>query len=156
MAHFAAGVLIVTADGLIPSVKDPHKPSPLFWKVPGGTQEGKETPEECARREVLEECGIDLNTLHPDPLPLLKAEKRDNGHGPHTYYMYAVLLNQSSRNLRLKDGVEGEVSKYLKPQEVLGVAYLPDQQNLVSEAVNTLLYCGVGKFKQSLHQSAAH
>jgi 8-oxo-dGTP diphosphatase len=35
------------------------------WSFPGGHLELYETPEECGKRELLEETGIDISTLTP-------------------------------------------------------------------------------------------
>lgn len=39
-------------------VYEPSKPSPIFWKLPGGRKDGNETPEETAIRELEEETGL--------------------------------------------------------------------------------------------------
>jgi 8-oxo-dGTP diphosphatase len=36
---------------------------PLFWETIGGGLEGGESPEECIRREAMEEIGCQLNDL---------------------------------------------------------------------------------------------
>ncbi|MCB1119184.1 MAG: NUDIX hydrolase [Chlamydiia bacterium] len=40
-----------------------HVISPLTWTLPGGKREVGETPEKGARRELLEETGIDVEKL---------------------------------------------------------------------------------------------
>ena len=67
MLH-AVAVLIVTPQG-IPLVKDPKKPPPPLWKLPGGRGPASETAKEVAIREIKEELGIalteeDLNIVH--------------------------------------------------------------------------------------------
>ncbi len=32
-----------------------------YWEFPGGKIEGKETPQECLEREILEEFGVESN-----------------------------------------------------------------------------------------------
>lgn len=38
----------------------PGLPFPDHWDLPGGGREGEETPVDCARRELVEEFGLDL------------------------------------------------------------------------------------------------
>ena len=42
----------------------PQIPYPNMWDVPGGHVEDHETPEECIRREIKEEMGLDLDEYH--------------------------------------------------------------------------------------------
>ena len=76
--HFLAqapyvGVFAVTADGLIPLVRQ-FRPSveEFTWEFPAGTLEDGETPEAAARRELREETGfgaeelVNLGSFIPD------------------------------------------------------------------------------------------
>lgn len=72
----AVAVLIRSAEGT-PLVRDPKKPEPRYWKLPGGRSEGNESPEACAVREIDEELGLKLNE---DDLELLDQQDR----GSHT------------------------------------------------------------------------
>jgi ADP-ribose pyrophosphatase len=66
-------VLVRTADGLIPIVRQ-YRPcvEDYTWELPAGTLNQGETAEQAARRELLEETGLEAGTLlylgnfHPD------------------------------------------------------------------------------------------
>jgi len=53
------GVVVVNGPKIL-LVKRGQEPSRGLWSIPGGLLELGETPEEAARREVMEETGIDV------------------------------------------------------------------------------------------------
>ena len=55
--RMAAGCLILDADQRVLLVKPSYKDS---WEIPGGVVEEDESPLACAKRETLEEIGLDL------------------------------------------------------------------------------------------------
>jgi 8-oxo-dGTP diphosphatase len=55
--RMAAGVLFRDADGRVLLVKPTYKDG---WDIPGGYVEPGESPKQAARREVLEELGIEV------------------------------------------------------------------------------------------------
>jgi ADP-ribose pyrophosphatase len=67
------GMLIQTEDGLIPIVRQ-YRPcvEEFTWEFPAGTVDLGETPEQAAKRELLEEIGLEtqkmmyLGNFHPD------------------------------------------------------------------------------------------
>ncbi|HEX7724410.1 MAG TPA: NUDIX domain-containing protein [Candidatus Paceibacterota bacterium] len=80
----AVAVLIVSPDG-IPLVRDPKKPAPRYWKLPGGRSHGNETPEECAAREIDEELGLEIEI---DDLHMIEQYDR----GSHTLTFFKLQL----------------------------------------------------------------
>ena len=80
----AVAVLVVNADRKeVPLVRDPHKPEPHYWKIPGGRSEPGETAEETAVREIKEEVGI---TLDPTKLEVIHCEDR----GTHLFTFFYI------------------------------------------------------------------
>ncbi|MDQ3328774.1 MAG: NUDIX hydrolase [Chloroflexota bacterium] len=55
----AVGVVVVRDDGRILLARRSNPPLQGLWSLPGGALEMGETITACARREVLEECGVD-------------------------------------------------------------------------------------------------
>lgn len=81
---FVSIVLVTTPQG-IPCVRDTNKPTPHYWKLPGGVGEEGETPEQCGVREILEEVGVQLS-----PNDLHRVDKQElDGHD--RYYFLADL-----------------------------------------------------------------
>lgn len=115
---FAAVVLVVTKDGKVPIVRDPRKTEPL-WKLPGGTREEEETPEECMQRELFEETGVDLRRLSPLRREILLREVRTST-SPHEFFVFLVELQEDSRDIALSEhGNEGEEIRWSSPREIL-------------------------------------
>jgi 8-oxo-dGTP diphosphatase len=105
----ATAVLVVTPEG-IPLVRDPRKPSPVYWKLPGGRSKEGETAKQCAVRELREEVGI---TLQESDLREV-ASKDKNG---HTMTIFHAELG-SLPKLRMV-GDEGEEIGVFKASQIL-------------------------------------
>lgn len=71
-SRHAVAVLILSPEGT-PLVRDPKKPLPRYWKLPGGRSEGLETPEECAVREIFQELGL---VVEQDDLKVIDQQDR--------------------------------------------------------------------------------
>lgn len=142
MNSFASVVLVYTEDGFIPIVSDPNHRGKILWKLPGGTNENTETPEECARREVLEETGIDLNKLHPSELSLLTSEERGAGETQHRFYVFLAPLEVKSFELQiLPQGNEGEKTRLASALEVRSAPdFLRGQMRIIKDKLQEIHY----------------
>jgi 8-oxo-dGTP diphosphatase len=62
--HGAAGLLVVTPDRrVLLQHRAPWSHGGDTWGVPGGARHGDETYEQAARRETVEETGLDVSVL---------------------------------------------------------------------------------------------
>ena len=59
----AVGVVVFREDGRLLLVRRGNPPAQGLWSLPGGRLELGETLPEGARREVLEECGVECEPL---------------------------------------------------------------------------------------------
>ncbi len=55
-----AGAVVVDDEGRVLLVRRANEPSRGLWSIPGGRVEPGESARECARREVREETGLDV------------------------------------------------------------------------------------------------
>lgn len=113
MKEIAAIVLIVTPDG-IPLVRDPSKPDPLFWKLPGGHGKAGEDARACAVREVREETGIDLSNAAMETVAEIDR-------GNHILSVFYADLPDLPSDFIHKQGEEGEEVCLFTPREIFGM-----------------------------------
>ena len=57
------GIVVIKGDTVL-LVRRGKPPNVGAWTLPGGAQEIGETTEQAARRELLEETGLEVDTLH--------------------------------------------------------------------------------------------
>ncbi len=57
------GIVVIKNDSVL-LVRRGKPPNVGTWTLPGGAQELGETTEQAARRELLEETGLEVDTLH--------------------------------------------------------------------------------------------
>lgn len=123
MPH-AVAVFVEAPEG-IPLVKDPNKPLPHFWKLPGGKGEDDETPEESGVREMEEETGVIV------PLELADAiyEEPRRGHDFHLIHAKVPFLKGFKGR-----GVEGEIVRLFDLEEIKSLSDLmPSHRRILKE-----------------------
>lgn len=129
MLH-AVAVLLVTPEG-IPLVKDPKKPPPSFWKLPGGRGPALETAEEVAIRELKEEIGISLSKKD---LKVIHREDR----GTHILTIFRADL--PSLPALKQWGDEREQVGVFSPQAILSLPnFFPNHLKIVEQQIRDLL-----------------
>lgn len=120
----AVAVLIISPKG-IPLIKDPKKPAPNYWKLPGGRSEDKESPETCAIREIKEETGL---ILKKDEIKIVCHEEREG----HAFYLFqgdAISLDGLK-----SQGDEGEEVGLFLPKELKNLPDLfPPHREILEE-----------------------
>lgn len=119
---YAVAIIVESPQG-IPLVRDFKKPSPLYWKLPGGRSEEGETAEETAARELQEEIGIILKT---ETLQLIHQENRGN-------HVFAVFRTRLPSLLKLKTGGEEDVKLFTLQQIADMQDFFPPHRKVLTE-----------------------
>ena len=129
MPGYAVAVLIITPNG-IPLIRDPKKPSPVFWKAPGGRSNAGEGSEAAAIREIKEELGI---ALQKDDLVLLREEDK----GSHVLAFFTAKL-EALPALKAR-GDEGEEIRLFSPEDILSMAdFFPNHRKIFESTLKSL------------------
>lgn len=129
MPGYAVAVLLNTPWG-IPLIRDPKKPAPIFWKLPGGRSEGAETAEQSAVRELAEEVGVFLSV---SDLKVVHTEDK----GSHTLAIFRADVDTLPQ--MKSEGDEGEEIKVFKPAQILGMRdFFPNHRKVVGNILATL------------------
>ena len=129
MQNHAVAVLIITPEG-IPLIRDPKKPRPVFWKLPGGRGDAPETAEQVAVREIQEEIGVPLLEKN---LTIVYEEDKES-------HMLTIFRADLQHLPKLKtQGDEGEEIKVFKPKEILSMQdFFPNHRRVAEKILTTL------------------
>ena len=109
----AVAVLIKSKEG-VPLVRDPKKPAPVYWKLPGGRSEFGESADVAAARELKEELGFEIPVAD---LEAIYSEEREG----HDFTLFEA--NVGTLEPMKKTGSEGEEIKIFPLGELTN---LPD------------------------------
>lgn len=132
---YVTAVLIVTPDG-IPLVRDPKKPNPFWWKLPGGRSEGGETPIDCAIRETREETGIRLTA---EQLQTVATVDKGN----HQVWFFRADLPVTPVEDVKEEGNEGEEIAFYPPSDILTMPHLfPNHRAVIQPILEGLSRAG--------------
>ena len=122
----AVAVLVVAPEG-IPLVRDPKKPQPVYWKLPGGRSNPGESAEDAAVRELEEELGLHITQ---NDLRLIYEEERAG----HFVYFFRTELARLNGLKTIGD--EGEEVHIFSKEDILA---MPDLFPNHKKVVETLL-----------------
>ena len=117
MAQYdVALVLLVDRDGavLLQHRDERTSASPGQWSLPGGHLEAGETPEEGARRELLEETGLTVGELRP----LWSGPRPYEAGFPHTVTAHVFQATTDARQEDVLTG-EGQAMVFVAREELL-------------------------------------
>ena len=66
MENLIATAAVIRQNGrILVTQRKADDTSPLKWEFPGGKMENGESPEECLKREIKEELGMDISVNEP-------------------------------------------------------------------------------------------
>jgi ADP-ribose pyrophosphatase YjhB (NUDIX family) len=133
-SKYASIVMVVTPDGVV-LVYDATKPSPVYWKCPGGRSEDlpggrHETALECALRELEEETGVKLSAS--DLVEVAREPKYQ-----HERVAFMAVLNYTPK--LASRGDEGEQVAIFKIEEIAKmVDFFPNHRKLYAPQLEKL------------------
>lgn len=108
---------------------DPVPPAGIGrWALPGGGREGDETPEQTARREFLEETGIDLVNLLP-----VASFDRIGGH-PGAVHVFLSTDTVPRERIQVFEGMDFQ---YWAPAEFHALPMNPGSRRRITELVES-------------------
>lgn len=122
----SVGVVVLKGDEVL-LVRRGHEPRQGEWSIPGGVIELGETIKEAARREVKEECGLDIRVGRV--LDVIDAIYGDE-EGRIRYHYVLVDMAATYLNGELKAGSDVEEARWVKREELHRLS-LPEKTRAV-------------------------
>lgn len=87
-----SGISVIVTNGAGEVMLLKHSYGPKAWGLPGGGMASGEDPESCARRELREEVGLEVEEL----VPLGVLNETLSG-SPHTSHVFTVQVSQEPK-----------------------------------------------------------
>jgi 8-oxo-dGTP diphosphatase len=107
--HIHVACALIERDGLVLAARRSATMSlPLKWEFPGGKLEEGESPEECLRRELVEEMGVTIAVGQPLPL-------HTHSYDTLTVTLYPFVCSMESGHITLH---EHSAMVWLPPHEL--------------------------------------
>lgn len=119
---------VVLRDGRLLMVKRSREPSKGKWSIPGGKLELGETLRQAARREVLEECGIEVEM--EDVVSATETILRDEA-GNIRYHFVLVDLSGKYISGEPKAQSDAAECRWVAPEELAGFDMPPTLQEML-------------------------
>lgn len=125
--HVAAAIIIHDSKILI-AKRAPQKSLAGFWEFPGGKIESGETGEECLKREILEELGIEI---------IVDSFFMSNRHqyGQTSIALHAYFCQLITFDIKLIDHDE---IKWLEKNEMINIEFAPADVKIVEELISNI------------------
>jgi len=94
------------------------------WELPGGGLDHGETPQECLRREIKEEMGLEIAWMAESPSFFLSCEKIKSPE--HPGWTANVLYEIKVKDLNFTPSDECVEVRFVTPEEALALPALPN------------------------------
>lgn len=109
-------------------LRAPSAPTrPLTWDLPGGMYEQGEDPEESARREIMEETGIEVSDLYALGLKVKERFADDDQPVVRVAYRAKALSGEVTLSFEHSD------AKWVSPEEFLELESTPSWKDFARE-----------------------
>lgn len=110
-----------------------------LWVVPGGGIDEGESKETAAKREILEEVGIDISNASIEPIELIQTgttEKtlRDTGERvlvDMTFYNFKVTIDKPAKDIEIKLEDDFGHAEWVPFEELKNRSYSPSVEGLL-------------------------
>lgn len=123
---------VVWRDEKVLLVRRANPPRLGQWSLPGGAQELAETVFDAARREVLEETGVEIDVI--GLVDVVDSIERDEN-GAVRYHFTLVDVAARWRNGEPKAAADAADAAWFSLDEIMGLGLSPDTERIIRLSV---------------------